>query len=247
MGFIYSKILQSREEKKIFKNAPLFVPAGQTTQLIVGATPDNDLNILKLSESLYKRFTLKRVYYSGYAPVTQHPNLPVITKPPLLREHRLYQADWLLRFYGFKADELLDENIPFLHTELDPKSAWALRNLNLFPVEINQADYDTLLRVPGIGVRSAKRIISARRYSPIDFETLKKIGVVLKRARHFITCRGKFYGEKNFTDATLYQLLKPNSSQHKCINMSSQQLTFYALFPQAFQLEDPYSVITGEM
>ncbi|MCM8899625.1 putative DNA modification/repair radical SAM protein [Caldicoprobacter algeriensis] len=247
MGFIHSKILQAREERKLYKNAPLFVPAGQTTQLIVGATPDNDLRILRLSESLYKRFSLKRVYYSAYVPVTQHPNLPAIASPPLMREHRLYQADWLLRFYGFKADELLDENQPLLDIEIDPKSAWALRNLHLFPVEVNRADYEMLLRVPGIGVRSAKRIIAARRYSSIDFETLKRFGVVLKRARHFITCRGKFYGERNINESALYQMLKPASTQQKAISSTGEQLTFSSLYPHVFQPEDVYTVITGEM
>ncbi|MFO7294927.1 MAG: putative DNA modification/repair radical SAM protein [Caldicoprobacter sp.] len=247
MEFIHSKILQTREERKLYKSTPLFVPAGQTTQLIVGATPDNDLKILKLSESLYKRFSLKRVYYSAYVPVTQHPNLPAISSPPLMREHRLYQADWLLRFYGFKADELLDENQPLLNTEIDPKSAWALRNLHLFPVEVNSADYEMLLRVPGIGVRSAKRIIAARRYSSIDFETLKRFGVVLKRARHFITCRGKFYGERNIDELTLYQMLKPSSSQSSGAKPSSEQLTFSSLYPHLFQPQDFHTVITGEM
>jgi len=247
MGFIHSKILQAKEEKKLYRNAPLFVPAGQTTQLIVGATPDNDLKILRLSESLYKHFSLKRVYYSAYVPVTQHPNLPVIASPPLMREHRLYQADWLLRFYGFKSEELLDESHPMLDSEIDPKSAWALRNLHLFPVEVNRADYEMLLRVPGIGVRSAKRIIAARRYSSIDYETLKRLGVVLKRARHFITCCGKFYGEKNINELTLYQMLKPASGKQISAKPSSEQLTFYSLYPNLFQPEDFHTVITGEM
>ncbi|MBM7582044.1 putative DNA modification/repair radical SAM protein [Caldicoprobacter guelmensis] len=247
MEFIHSKILQTREERKLYKNAPLFVPAGQTTQLIVGATPDNDLKILKLSESLYNHFSLKRVYYSAYVPVTQHPNLPSIASPPLMREHRLYQADWLVRVYGFKADELLDENQPLLDTEIDPKSAWALRNLHLFPVEVNRADYEMLIRVPGIGVRSAKRIIAARRYSTIDFDILKRFGVVLKRARHFITCNGKFYGERNINELTLYQMLKPTAKQQNSTKVAGEQLTFPSLYPQLFQPEDVHTVITGEM
>ncbi|OLS03221.1 putative DNA modification/repair radical SAM protein [Tissierella creatinophila] len=194
MGFIHNNILQTKEDKKIFKATPNFVPAGQTTQMIVGATEDNDLNILNLSESLYKTLNLKRVYYSAFIPVSTNPKLPVINSPPLVRENRIYQADWLLRFYNFEAKELLDERNPNFDLELDPKCNWALRNIHLFPVEINKADYKTLLRVPGIGVRSAKRIISARNFTTLDFFDLKKLGIVLKRAQHFITCKGKYFG-----------------------------------------------------
>lgn len=170
-----------------------FVPAGQTTQLIVGASPENDFQILKLTENLYTKFRLKRVYYSAYISINKDENLPTLDKPPLLRENRLYQADWLLRFYGFKADELLNEKSPNFNTKFDPKCDWALRNISKFPVEINKADYYTLLRVPGIGVISAKRIIRARREACLSFEHLKKLGVVLKRAIYFITCKGKYY------------------------------------------------------
>lgn len=170
-----------------------FVPAGQTTQLIVGATPENDLKIIKLSESLYKKFHLKRVYYSAYISVNEDSLLPTLEKPPLLRENRIYQADWLLRFYGFSADELLDEQNPNFNTLLDPKCDWALRHLEQFPVEINSADYGTLLRVPGIGVISARRILRARKEGHLKMEHLKKLGIVLKRARYFITCDGKYY------------------------------------------------------
>ena len=170
-----------------------FVPAGQTTQLIVGASPETDLQIIKLSESLYTKFQLKRVYYSAYISINKDANLPDLEKPPLLRENRLYQADWLLRFYGFKADELLNESSPNFNTKLDPKCDWALRNIGKFPIEVNKADYYTLLRVPGIGVISAKRIIRARREFNLIFNTLKKLGVVLKRAQYFITCNGRYY------------------------------------------------------
>lgn len=202
MHQINNQIIQSKDERKLirksnFNSSPskrdLFVPAGQSTQLIVGATPDKDLSILKLSEALYGNFNLKRVYYSAYVPTLTDPRLPALIKPPLLREHRLYQADWLLRFYGFCADELLSKTNPDFNPELDPKSDWALRNLHLFPVEINSIDYEMLLRVPGIGVKSAQRIIRARRVGKLNFDNLKKIGVVLKRARHFITCQGKTY------------------------------------------------------
>ena len=170
-----------------------FVPAGQSTQLIVGATPDRDLSILKLSEALYSKFSLKRVYYSAFVPTVSDPRLPAIIKPPLLREHRLYQADWLLRFYGFEADELLNKANPDFDPQLDPKANWAFRNLHMFPIEINNVDYEMLLRVPGIGVKTAQRIIAARRVGKLNFDNLKKMGVVLKRAAHFITCQGKTF------------------------------------------------------
>jgi len=192
MGFISSKINEASENKRYFRNTPGFVPAGQSTQLIIGATPDHDISILKLSEGLYKRFGLKRVFYSAYVPVSDHPALPKAIKPPLLREHRIYQADWLLRFYGFRADELLDEKHKDFDMELDPKCDWALRNMHFFPVEINKAEYSVLLRVPGIGVRSAQRIVRARKIQKLGFDDIKKFGVVLKRARFFIICNGKY-------------------------------------------------------
>lgn len=179
-----------------------FVPAGQTTQLIVGATPETDFKILKLSESLYQKLKLKRVYYSAYISINEDRNLPTLDKPPLLRENRLYQADWLLRFYGFEADELLNENNPNFNLLLDPKCDWAIRHLEQFPIEINKADYYTLLRVPGIGIISAKRIIRARREFSLNFDNLKKLGVVLKRARYFITCNGKYYNYINKFNST---------------------------------------------
>ena len=169
-----------------------FVPAGQSTQMIIGATGESDFEIMSVSEALYKRFDLKRVFYSAFINVNNDSTLPTMAGgPPLRREHRLYQADWLLRYYGFEADELLSEKRPFFNTYLDPKCDWALGHLEGFPVEINTADYDTLLRVPGIGVKSAGRIVRARKTGQLDFDTLKKIGVVLKRAVFFITCNGK--------------------------------------------------------
>ena len=169
-----------------------FVPAGQSTQMIIGATKENDYQLLSTSQLLYQQYDLKRVFYSAYIPVNEDSALPSReTKPPLLREHRLYQADWLLRFYGFQADELLDEAHPNFHAQLDPKCDWALRHMELFPVEINTAEYTDLLRVPGIGPKSAMRIVKSRRSSHLSFEHLKKIGVVLKRAKYFITCEGK--------------------------------------------------------
>ncbi|MDR0286255.1 MAG: putative DNA modification/repair radical SAM protein [Clostridiales bacterium] len=189
------------------EKARVFVPGGQSTQMIVGATPDSDLTIIKLTEKLYNKMELKRVYYSAYVPVNQDPLLPAPATPPLLREHRLYQADWLLRFYNFRADEILDKSSPFLDLRFDPKCNWALKNLQYFPVEVNKASQDMLVRVPGIGVQSAKRIIQARRLAYLDFDGLKKIGVVLKRARFFITCKGKAMGkldlDPNFIIANL--------------------------------------------
>ena len=191
MSYVSNHIKHNQLDKNKFKSH--FVPAGQTTQLIVGATPESDLKILKLSEGLYQKLSLKRVYYSAYISINQDKNLPTLDTPPLLRENRLYQADWLLRYYGFKADELLNETHPNFNHILDPKCDWALRNMEKFPIEINTADYFTLLRTPGIGVISAKKIIRARREFLLDFESLKKLGIVLKRAKYFITCKGKYF------------------------------------------------------
>lgn len=180
------------DDEKQNGNRRKIIPAGQTTQLIIGASPENDGQILKLTESLYRKINLRRVYYSSYIPVVQSDKLPTVGAG-LLREHRLYQADWLIRFYGFDAGEICSEG-ENLSKEYDPKCAWALRNMHLFPVEINKAPLEALLRVPGIGAKSAYKIIEARRYAALDFDCLVRMRVVLKRARHFITCKGKFYG-----------------------------------------------------
>jgi len=191
MSYIGKNYLENQEERKHSRKAPTFAPAGQSTQMIIGASPESDRQIVTLSSGLYDKFSLKRVFYSAYIPVNNDSRLPNPTIiPPLLREHRLYQADWLLRFYNFNADEILPVTAPDLDVDFDPKTAWALRNYHQFPIEINKASYESLLRVPGIGVQSAKRIVMARRHSLIDFQHLKKIGVVMKRARFFITCRG---------------------------------------------------------
>ena len=183
----------SREELTLYRHAPKFAPAGQSTQMIVGASPETDYHILKLTEGMYQKYGLKRVFYSAYIPVSDDTRLPALdTKPPLLREHRLYQADWLLRFYGFRANELLDDNAPDFDPALDPKCCWALRHPEFFPVEVNRADYEALLRVPGIGVVSAKRILVARRSGALRAEDLKKLGVVMKRAQYFLTCGGRY-------------------------------------------------------
>ena len=182
----------SREELTLYRHAPKFAPAGQSTQMIVGASPETDYHILKLTEGMYQKYSLKRVFYSAYIPVAEDTRLPALdTKPPLLREHRLYQADWLLRYYGFHAEEILSENEPNLDQRMDPKCNWAVRHLDQFPVEVQTAPYDLLLRIPGIGPKSAGRIVRARRYGSLDFDNLKKMGVVLKRAHYFITCGGR--------------------------------------------------------
>jgi len=200
MHTISQKLLESGQTKT--KTKELFVPAGQSTQMIVGASPEADGHIIRLSEELYNRFSLKRVYYSSYIPVNEDNLLPVVPEPTFLREHRLYQADWLLRFYDFKASELLSVNQNFNLT-LDPKANYALNNMNLFPVNIQTASYKLLLRVPGIGVRSAKRIVEARRFTNLRFEDLVKIGVVMKRAKYFIICRGKYFMDLKFKEETI--------------------------------------------
>ena len=173
-----------------------FAPAGQSTQMIIGASPETDRQIVKTSEDLYHSFSMKRVYYSAYIPLNDSPLLPaLLTPPPLLREHRLYQSDWLMRFYGFQADEILDEKTPFLDLDYDPKFAWALRHLDLFPIEINKASLEELLRIPGVGTLSAQRIVRQRRMAAVRFDDLKAIGVVVKRAKFFITCVGRYYGK----------------------------------------------------
>ena len=252
MQYISKEISISKQEKSKYKEK--FVPAGQTTQLIVGATPETDLKIMKLSESLYNKLSLKRVYYSAYVSINEDSNLPALSSPPLLRENRLYQADWLIRFYGFKIDDLLDETHPNFHTMLDPKCDWALRNLQHFPVEINKADYNTLLKVPGIGVISAKRIITARREFNLTFESLKKLGIVLKRARYFITCNGKYYDpikhfNENFIAQNLFFLERTSTSFLNYVQTSlfdnisnADNFIFDALSPTK---EDKQKCLTG--
>jgi len=189
MRYIQQGGLQSAEERKRFRHAPRFAPAGQSTQMIVGATADTDKDILRLSSALYQRPTMKRVYYSGFIPVNDYDTrLPMLKQPPLVRENRLYQADWLLRFYQFRVDEIVNDAYPDLDLEIDPKLSWALRNPQAFPVDINKADFEMLLRVPGIGVKSAKLIVVSRRYGRLGADQLKKIGVVMKKAQYFITC-----------------------------------------------------------
>ena len=192
MRMIQNGITDNKQELTVYRKAPKFVPAGQSTQMIIGATPENDFQIMSVAEGLYRNFDLKRVFYSAFVNVNHNSGLPVLPGgPPLLREHRLYQADWLLRYYHFTVNELLSEDRPNFNIYLDPKCDWALRHLEYFPVEVQTADYKTLLRVPGIGAKSASRIVKARRGSRLDFPDLKKMGVVLKRALYFLTCSGR--------------------------------------------------------
>ena len=216
---------QNREELVKYRHAPKFAPAGQSTQLIVGATPDTDFHILRLTQGLYDRYRLKRVFYSAYVPVVEHALLPSKdTKPPLLREHRLYQADWLLRFYGFRAEELLDPEHPDFDPRVDPKCSWALQHLDFFPVEVNTADYETLLRIPGVGVISAKRILSARRVGRLSLDNLKKLGVVMKRAQYFLTASGRMAEGLRFTpDSLLRNMIaaeRPALPQQELVQLS---------------------------
>ena len=208
MTQIRDRAKQSKQELVKYKHAPRFAPAGQSTQLIVGATKESDLHILNLTQALYDSYRLKRVFYSAYVPVVENTLLPALdTKPPLLREHRLYQADWLLRFYGFRANELLDDNAPDFDPALDPKCCWALRHPEFFPVEVNRADYEALLRVPGIGVVSAKRILVARRSGALRAEDLQKLGVVMKRAQYFLTCGGRCTAPLRLSQESILQNL----------------------------------------
>jgi len=245
MGRIKAGIHENRTDLAKYRNTPRFVPAGQSTQMIVGATPETDYQIINLSAALYKKYELKRVFYSAYMPVLTGRNLPSLdTKPQLLREHRLYQADWLLRFYHFDSSELLDEKNPNFNLLIDPKCNWALNHYDRFPVEINTAPYETLLRVPGLGVISAKKIIRARRMGSLDFPDLKKLGVVLKRAQYFITCRGKpAQGILNSPDAVLRGLLSEQSA-----SLAQKPMEQLSLFDNTLSTkEDLVKCLTGQI
>lgn len=227
MRIVQKGIQQYKDEKKIIRSTPKFAPAGQSTQMIVGATNENDLQIIKVADHFYKNYGMKRVYYSGYIPVTVDNRLPAITaEVPVLRENRLYQSDWLMRFYGFKADEILDSGMPFLDLEVDPKLSWALRNLDQFPVNLQTADYKMILRIPGIGVKTAQKIVSARQFQVLNIDHLKKLGAATNRAKYFIDFT---YGNpflKHLTDLNLRKLII-GGSQSKFQNQFSQQLTLF--------------------
>lgn len=215
-------------ERKKTRNAPNFCPAGQTTQMIIGASAESDFQILNLTENLYNKMSLKRVYYSAYIAVNEGPLLPAIaTAPPLVREHRLYQADWLLRFYKFQSHEILSPAFPHLDERLDPKAAWALRNFDLFPLDINRASYEELLRIPGVGVTSARRIIKTRRVSALREEDLKKIGMVLKRAKFFISINGKYLGDRSLSHHHLVSAMCKAEPPGSKKLLSSHQLRLF--------------------
>ena len=242
MRQIQNRIADNKQELIVYHNSPKFVPAGQSTQMSIGATPENDFQIMSVAEGLYQKFHLKRVFYSAFVNVNDNSMLPALPGgPPLLREHRLYQADWLLRYYHFEVSELLSADRPDFNIFLDPKCDWALRHLEYFPVEINRASYQTLLRVPGIGYKSAERIVKARRRNTLTFEDLKKIGVVLKRALYFITCSGRMmYRTKLEENYICENLMRDKTQIPKDIRQGGyQQLSFFDKELQAdFQLTD---------
>ncbi|UPT67076.1 MAG: putative DNA modification/repair radical SAM protein [Sphingobacteriales bacterium JAD_PAG50586_3] len=215
--YLKSAIIQNREEKALFKKAPLFAPAGQSTQMVIGASPENDMHILHTANYFYDKMKLKRVYYSGYVPISTDNRLPVIGTPvPMIRENRLYQADWLMRFYGFDVKEIISPDNPFLDLEIDPKLSWALRNLHLFPIDINKADLSVIKRIPGIGVTSALKIVAARKFNKLNWEHLKQIGIVISRAKYFITCNSPQAVLKEFMPHEIRQfILQHGNSKYK--------------------------------
>lgn len=239
MAKIKNGIDESRAEIVKYSHAPRFVPAGQSTQMIIGATPETDRQILRLTAGLYRKYALKRVFFSAYTPVVAGKNLPSLdTRPPLLREHRLYQADWLLRFYGFNADEILDDAHPDFDPRFDPKCCWALYHPEQFPVEVNRAPYEMLLRVPGIGIKSARRIVQVRRVSALNYDTLKKLGVVLRRAQFFIVCGGKRREGLRFKENEIARYLLPDAMPP----VENRQLSLFDPRP-----EDIRQCITGQI
>ena len=246
MALIRNAAAQSQEELVKYRHARPFAPAGQSTQMIVGATADSDLQILRLTQALYRKYQLKRVFFSAYIPLVSDCLLPALeVKPPLLREHRLYQADWLLRYYGFAAEELLDEQNPSFNPLLDPKCNWALNHLEEFPVEVNTAPLERLLRVPGIGVRSAQRISAARRDRSLDFDGLRRIGVVLKRAQYFITCCGRMREGLRISQDNLLRGLVSERCAADLPGMQPAQLSLFD--PPRLTQEDVMKCLTGQM
>ncbi|MDQ8004436.1 MAG: putative DNA modification/repair radical SAM protein [Pedobacter sp.] len=227
LGFVKNQIIQFKEEKKLIKSVPKFVPAGQSTQMVIGATPETDKEIMYTAANFYKSFSLKRVYYSGYIPISNDSRMPVLgTQPPLLRENRLYQTDWLMRFYGFDVRELLNDANPHLDTDIDPKLSWALRNMHHFPIDINTADYQMILRVPGIGVGSAQKIVQARKFGRLYIHQLKKIGIAYNRAKHFITCADSPYQLKDFQSHEIKGFILAES-QSKYLKTANNQLLLF--------------------
>lgn len=227
MQFLKTEIIQNIEEKKLFKKAPMFAPAGQSTQVIVGATPESDQQVLQSANYFYKNFNLKRVYYSGYVPVLADQRLPALnTAVPLVRENRLYQADWLMRFYGFHVNEIVCSQNPLLDLDIDPKLSWAIRNMQVFPIDINKADLQLILRVPGIGLLSAKKIVAARKFAKLGWEQLKTIGVAINRARYFIICKNNQFERRDLTGQNIKQFIMAQS-QSKYIKNTQTQLNLF--------------------
>jgi putative DNA modification/repair radical SAM protein len=227
LGFVQNQIILLKDEKKLIKSVPKFVPAGQSTQMVIGATPETDKEIMQTAASFYKDFSLKRVYYSGYIPISNDNRLPMIgTQPPLIRENRLYQTDWLMRFYGFHVNELLNDANPHLDIDIDPKLSWALRNLQFFPVDINVAAYKMILRIPGIGVTSAQKIIQARKFGKLRIDQLKKIGVAYNRAKYFIKCADTPYQLKDYQNTQIKSFILADS-QSKYIKNDVQQMVMF--------------------
>ncbi|MFT3982796.1 MAG: putative DNA modification/repair radical SAM protein [Lachnospiraceae bacterium] len=253
MRQIQNGITQSKNELILYKHAPQFVPAGQSTQMVIGATGENDYQIVSVAENLYRKFDLKRVFYSAFVNVNRDKDLPAtLDGPPLLREHRLYQADWLMRFYGFEAGELLSAERPNFNVLFDPKADWALRHLEFFPIEVNRADYQMLLRVPGLGVKSAQRIVRARRLGPLSFDDLKRLGVVLKRALYFLTCNGRMmYQTKIEEDYIARNLLAVHERLPQGLSadgMTFRQLSLFddqSFGTQVVQIESPRMTSAG--
>jgi putative DNA modification/repair radical SAM protein len=227
MGYLKNAIIQRSEEKRLFKKAPIFAPAGQSTQVIIGATPENDSQVLQSANYFYKNFNLKRVYYSGYVPVLTDSRLPALnTSVPMVRENRLYQADWLMRFYGFKVNEIVNDAQPHLDLDVDPKLSWAIRNMQAFPVDINKADLQLILRVPGIGLLSAQKIVSARIFGKLNWDQLKKIGVAINRAKYFITCNSNEFERRDLTGNNIKQFILA-TSQSKYLKNTQVQLNLF--------------------
>ncbi|UIR57769.1 putative DNA modification/repair radical SAM protein [Sphingobacterium sp. SRCM116780] len=227
MKYLKNEIVRFKEERQIIKSTPTFAPAGQSTQMIIGASGESDKHIIQTAQHFYTKFQLKRVYYSGYVPISHDKRLPEIgSQVPMVRENRLYQSDWLMRFYGFKAEEIVNDMYPLLDLDIDPKLSWALRNQQLFPIDINRADYNLIVRIPGIGVQSAKKIIMARRFGPLRIENLQKLGVAINRAKYFIICLGfqQLYADKSGANIKQYILAQSSS---KYVKNNSEQLSLF--------------------
>ena len=228
LGIVNNKLIQFKNERKIIKSTPKFVPAGQSTQMVVGASPESDKDIMYTADAYYKNFNLRRVYYSGYIPIRDDADMPLMgSQPPLLRENRLYQTDWLLRFYGFEIQEILNDVHPNLDTQVDPKLGWALRNPHFFPVDINTADYEMILRIPGVGVKSAKKIIQARRFGKIYIYQLKKLGIAYNRAKFFMNCADSPFQTKELEASQIKQSIL-SESQSKYLKVDPLQLNLFA-------------------